>query len=207
MSNKKNKQVLQEVKKGIDQQAMMASRLKAVASVDSRLKTLREWRGDMQSTLVMLAIHNINYFDVTPTQHLIDQISDNKAQGADCQAIVKWLQEFGKCTINKSDSGPGKQLVKFSKRGRDDINAPKGAKKTEWWSFRPSPVFGGMDLQEETARLIKKAEGALTKARDGVEGGDKVFVNADMLECLRLIKGGDAPAILAAFKASQINAA
>lgn len=126
---------------------------KAIESIATRGKKLQE---DIHSAAVSCLYHADKHGDVTLMQKLIEAVPAMSRKNA----LIAWCLEFGKFAA--SDDG---RSVVYSKEGVTDIEA--GA-TTPFWEFKPEAPFKAFDLQEELAKLIKKAEKASNDDRNVV---------------------------------------
>lgn len=178
--------------------------------IDSQIVTFQEWRAGFQLTLVKAVLFTMTEEgDVTPTQHLVNKMSENLLQGADGRSLLAWLEKYGMCHINAGEDGE-KPKVKFNKKGRKDINAPEGLKASMWWKCKPQKMFDGFDQHVEITKLIAKS--SKMKMKDGEEG-EKVHVDEAELRCLRELALGKSALIMqlldvhASEQALKLNAA
>lgn len=174
-----------------------------VAGFSNSIKELADWKEALHQQLITCLLHTCKFYDARGFQYLLDNIGELK--GADRQALVKWLQEYSSCHINKDGDS---YHVKYNKNGRntaDDINGEKGAKAIKWWAFKPTSEWQGFALHDELVKLKSKASKAVKKAAK--EGEEKLSIDADEQEVLNALCEGKAHVIAAMLRQAKQQAA
>lgn len=191
--NQKNKSVLAEAKNNAGGKSRADKSAAIIVEIDAAIGTFQEWREGFQEVCMKAALFTMTEEgDVTPTQHLVNKMSDKLLQGIDGRSLLAWFEEYGQCHINEGVDG-AKPHVKFNKKGRTDIDAPKGMKATKWWMCKPQKMFEGFSLHDELNKLISKTSKMKQK------GGDDaalVEVEESELAVLRIVGLGKAELLL-----------
>jgi len=117
--------------------------------VEKAIQSVTTMRETIQNVLVSIAFHAYKHGDYTRANTLIDGVGNSVNQ----KALVEWFVRFGGLVINEeSKSFEGWKGAEFIKE-----NIEK-AKETMWYDLKQQAPFKGFDLDEELAKLLKKAE-------------------------------------------------
>lgn len=147
-------------------------------------KTAENLRERVQRTGLLIIIHAIKHGDWTKANDLVKALGD----GVNARALVSWFTENLGLTINEENqcfngwSGKEHAMAKL-----------EAAKKIKWFEHKTQKAFEGWNLEEELAKLLKKAESMQENYRKALEKGDqekaaKIVVNFDVMQKLRAVK-------------------
>lgn len=105
------------------------------------------------------------------------------AKAGNQKAIVEWLDRMGfRIDAEGIKAAPDNAVIE-ARAGRGFADA----KALEWWELKPQKPFEGYDLVAAHAALIKKADKMVALAEESPEAAEKINIDPDMLERLRLV--------------------
>jgi len=152
--------------------------------INKVLKTAGTLRDRVQRTGLMIMIHAINHGDWTKANDLVKALGD----GVNSRALVSWFTDNLGLTIDVENQ------CFNGWNGKEHATAKlEAAKKVKWFQHKTQKAFEGWNLEDELAKLLKKAELMQGNYKTALAQGDqdkasKIVVNFDVMQKLRAAK-------------------
>ena len=156
------------------------------AQIETAIQSANTMKAAVQQAAVSIIFHAFTHGDYTRAQTLVDGLGN----GINSKAIVEWFVQFGGLTIDEENKCFG------GWKGKDYIKANiETAKSTMWYDLKVQAPFKGFDLNDEIAKLLKKATAMAAEVEKGSEKAASIKCDLKTLAALTTLS--TAPAIAA----------
>ena len=154
--------------------------------IETAIQSANTMKAAVQQAAVSIIFHAFAHGDYTRAQTLVDGLGN----GINSKAIVEWFVQFGGLTIDEENKCFG------GWKGKDYIKANiETAKSTMWYDLKVQAPFKGFDLNDEIAKLLKKATAMAAEVEKGSEKAASIKCDLKTLAALTTLS--TAPAIAA----------
>lgn len=137
----------------------MAKAIKAVEAVQATGAKLAD---DIHVVACSALYHAQEHGDVTLMQRVVNALPGFARRNA----LLAWAVAFGKFSIDEDGTN-----VIYDKHSETKLEL---AMAKPFWDFKPEAAFKPFDLQEEMAKLIKRAEKAAKDDRNNLDSDDLI---------------------------------
>lgn len=150
----------------------------AILSVINRSTELQD---DIHDVAVAIMLHTYAHGDYTRAKALVDGLG----RGIRAKALVEWFHKAGlDVDATKGFTGFNKSVM---------VKNWDFCKANRWYTMKPENAFAGFDLDAEIAKLLKRAEKAISTDSQTAEAdraeGYAMNVRAEQLAALRKLAG------------------
>ena len=152
--------------------------------VGKAIESARTMKQRVQYAAVGLMIFSTT--DAKKSVELANHLVNQLGKGVKAEGLVKFFVD--KAGFRLDAEGKAFESVKGEQWIRDNLES---AKSTPWWSYAPATPFQMFTLEDELRKVIKKAKGKIKHAEEHPEDADLVHVDADMIETLEALLGGN----------------